>query len=304
LQKILSYADPHGYGLHVWDKSVIVLFLVLPFLLTNSLGIDFAQAPGSPSSHPESVEDLISHLTPEQKQLFDQATNAFNARHYSDAFAIYKQMLTQLQGDPIISKFASEAAINTGNAMFATTVLKPLAQADSDDWQAVALLTRACAESLDMNCRDSGMAHMIDLHRRGITPPQIQQYILEQVKAGENTLLIRTSLEPWGYYKVYELGQVLDKDGKIFLRITLESSDPDQINFAKEHPKEASKGLRSFSLDAYRETGINRNGQRTQTHYTYKFFVGQPPYETVREEFVKIANGKGRPISTREVLVP
>lgn len=211
-------------------------------------------------------------------------------------------MLTQLQGDPVISKFAGEAAINTGDARFAIAVLRPLAAADPNDWQAAALLTRACAESGDTNCGDSGMAHMIDLHRRGITPPQLQQYILEQIKAGENTLVIRTSLAPWGYYNVYELGQVSERDGNIFLGTTLESSEADQLQFARDHHKEASEGLRSFSLDAYRETGFNSNGQRTQTHYTYKFFVGQSPYETVREEFIKIANGKARHISSRTNL--
>ena len=131
----------------------------------------------------------------------------------------------------------------------------------------------------------------------------MQQYTLEQVKAGDNTLLIRTSLEPWGYYKVYDLGQVVDKNGKVFLRITLESNDADQVEFAQKHPKEASAGLREFSLDAYAETGLNSQGQRTQTHYTFKFFVGQPPYETVREEFLNIANGKSKPLSSRTGLV-
>ncbi|MBV9303068.1 MAG: tetratricopeptide repeat protein [Acidobacteriaceae bacterium] len=263
-------------------------------------GIGFAQAPAA--SQAESVQDLVNRLTPEQKQQFDQATKAFNAQRYADALAVYKQMLSQLQGDPVISKFASEAALNTGDTNYPMTILKPLVTANPDDWQAVALLTRACAESGDKTCRDSGMAHMIDLYPRGVTPRGMLHYILERIKVGEDTLVIRTSLEPWGNYKVYDLGQV-SKDGKIFLRITLESGDFDQIQFAKEHPKEASEGIRSFSLDAYRETGLNSNGQRTQTHYTYKFFVGRPPYDTVRDEFIEIANGKARPLSSRTNLV-
>src|SRR5207244_12939389 len=98
-----------------------------------------------------------------------------------------------------------------------------LAQADPDDWQAAALLTRACAESGDMSCRDSGMVHMLDLHRRGITPPNMQQYVVERVKTGENILLIRMSLEPWGRYKVYALGQLFNSEGKTLFRVTLES---------------------------------------------------------------------------------
>jgi hypothetical protein len=43
--------------------------------------------------------------------------------------------------------------------------------------------------------------------------------------------------------------------------------------FAKQHLKEAAAGAREFTLDAYRETGLNQAGQRTQTHFTYLGFV-------------------------------
>ena len=262
-----------------------------------------AQAPASPASLTETVQDLAGRLTPEQKQVFDDATKAFNAQHYADSLSSFRRLLTQLPGDSILSKFAAEAALNVGETSFAISTLRPLAAANSNDWQASALLTRACAESGDTTGRDSGMAHMLDLYRQGIIPPNMRQYVLERIKSGTNVLQIRTSLEPWGPYKVYDLGQVSDSDGRIFMRITLESSDADQPMFAKEYPKEATAGLRRFSLDAYRETGLNSAGQRTQTHYTFKFFVGQPPYATVRDEFVNVAEDKSKPISSRTGLI-
>ena len=70
-----------------------------------------------------------------------------------------------------------------------------------------------------------------------------------------------------------------------------------------QHPDEAAKGVRMFSLDAYEETGTNASGQRTQTHYTYKFFTGQPPYATIRQEFMDLAGGKSKPVSSRSGLV-
>lgn len=84
----------------------------------------------------------------------------------------------------------------------ALNTIEPLAQTDADDWQAAALLTRACAESGDTSCRDSGIARMMDLHHRGITPPSMHQYVVERVQANGNILIIRISLEPWGYFKV------------------------------------------------------------------------------------------------------
>ncbi len=67
-------------------------------------------------------------------------------------------MLKDLPGDPILSKFSSEAALNTGDATLALETIRPIAQTNPDDWQAASLLTRACAETGDKTCRDSGIA--------------------------------------------------------------------------------------------------------------------------------------------------
>jgi len=276
------------------SRSALTLFAVLSMI---SPAVALAQAnPASPVSPRESVGDLVARLSPQQKQQFDGAGKAFSGRHYADAQAIYKQLLSELPGDAVLSKFASEAALNAGDTSFGLSTLKPLAQADPDDWQAAALLTRACAESGDIACRDSGMAHMLDLHRRGITPPRLLQYLVERAKVGGNTLMIWMSLEPWGRLKVYAFGQVFDGEGKKISHATLASADIDQLSFAKEHPEEAAKGMRRFSMDGYSEIGLASNGQRTQTQYLIKFFDGQPSYDTVREEFVKVASRKATPL--------
>lgn len=277
------------------SRSTLILFAIL---LMISPALVLAQAnPAAPAPARESMQDLAVKLSPQQKQEFVDARKAFGGECYGDALPIFKQLLSQLPGDAVLSKFAGEAALNVGDTSFALTTLKPLAQSDPDDWQVAALLTRACAESGDMPCRDSGMAHMLDLHSRGITPPRLQQYIVERVKVGGNSLLIRVSVEPWGSYKVYAFGQVLDNDGKKISHVTVESADFDQPIFAKDHPEEAAKGVRSFSMDGYSEIGVNSNGQRTQTHSTIKFFVGQPSYDTIREGFVNFASGKAAPLT-------
>ncbi|MGB6544499.1 MAG: DUF4034 domain-containing protein [Candidatus Acidiferrales bacterium] len=257
----------------------------------------------APASQRESTSDLVDRMTPQQKQQFANAGNLSTAHDDAGASAIYKQLLDEIPGGAVLSKFAGEAALNSGDATFALSALKPVTQADPDDWQAAALLTRACAESGDAPCRDSGIAHMLDLYSRGLTPAGMQRYIVERVKVAENTLLIWTSLFPWGIYKVYATGQVIDGNGKEFFQATLESSDGDQPLFAKQHPEDAAKGIREFSMDGYLETGLNANGQRTQTHFTFEFFVGQPPYETIRSEFIAIATGKASPMSKTTGLI-
>lgn len=262
----------------------------------------FAQAPASPAPPLESIEDLTAHLNPEQKHQFDDAMRSFNSHVYADALPIYKSLLQQLQGDAVLTKLATEAALNTGDTSFALSALRFLAAANPNDWQATALLARACAESGDKTCRDTEMAHMLDLRHQGITPPRLKQYLVERVPVGENTLVIQASLEPWGRFNVYDMGLVLDREGKALLRITLESDDGDQGLLASEHPKEAAAGVRRFSFDGYRDT-VGSNEQPNQTHYTYKLLVGQPSYDSVRENFISIAKGGGGAVtsSTRPI---
>jgi hypothetical protein len=200
-------------------------------------------------------------------------------------------------------KYASDSALEMGDSTYALGVLKPIVLQNFEDWQAVAMLARAAAESGDRQTRDAAMVNMAMLRQHGLTPPNMTEYVVEHMKVGENTMTIGRFLVPAGLYQVYYIGQVVDAKGATFLRITLESSDADQKLFAKQHAKEAAAGLRYFTLDAYQETGLNQAGQRTQTHLTYKSFIGEPSYDTVREEFLNVANGKTPPISNRTGLI-
>ena len=259
-----------------------------------------AQTSQPPSAtHRESTQDFIARLNPQQKQQFDDALAAYKAQRPFDAALIFKSLLNDFPGDPILLKFASQNLIHAGAPGIAVDLLKPLAQADPDDWQAASLLTHGCAESGDKACRDAGIAHMLDLHSRGLTPPQMQDYVVENVKLGDNTLQIFTSLFPWGLYKISALGEVRDSTGKKLLSVTLESNDGDQQFLVKDHPDQAGKGIRRFSIDSYRENGADSSGQRTQTQSFYKFIDGQPDYETIREEFLKVATGKSVPAASR-----
>ncbi len=259
-------------------------------------------APAPAAAPADTVSDLVNRLAPAQKMQFTSAVEAFKSQRYPEALATFKLLLNQLPGDAILSKFATEAALNGGDTAYALQTIRPVAAVRPDDFQAIALLTRACAESGDTSCRDAGMERMADLHRRGLTPQRMKDYVVEHVKIQANTMVIYASFEPWGPYNVYDYGKVADGQGKLFLAITVESDDGDQPGFAQEYPKEAAAGLRRFSLDAYRETGLNGQGQRTQAHYTYEFFVGQPAYDKVRETFINVVNEKIKPISSRTGL--
>ena len=143
------------------------------------------------------------------------------------------------------------------------------------------------------------MEHLANLHRDGVLPARVASYLVERVKVGSNTVAIAMFLEPWGRYGAYAMAELTDGSGKQLERVFLESADFDQALFARENPAAAAKGLRSFSLDGYLDTDTHDQGQHTETHVTYNFYVGQPSYEVLRADLRKIAAGNAKALSSR-----
>jgi hypothetical protein len=62
--------------------------------------------------------------------------------------------------------------------------------------------------------RDAGIAHMLDLHKRGLTPAAKEDYIVERVQLADGSLTIYTSLEPFSMYKVHNVGEFVGKTAR------------------------------------------------------------------------------------------
>jgi hypothetical protein len=224
---------------------------------------------------------------------------ALKEKRYAEELETEKKLLAEMPADPLLAEYASEAALNIDAPAFAVEQLQPVVKSAPRDWRAALLLVHACAQTANGTCRQEQMEHVANLHRDGVLPARLVSYLVESVKVGANTLAISMFLEPWGRYGAHALAEVTDDSGKRLQRIFLESADFDQPLFAKQNPAAAAKGLRSFSLDGYIDTGTNDQGQRTQTHATYNFYVGQPSYDDLRAELVRIVAGNAKVLSSR-----
>jgi hypothetical protein len=263
-----------------------------------------AQAPAGPASPQrsdtlETQQDLYARLTASQQQSFDNAMLALKEKRYADALEAERKLLAEMPGDPLLAEYASEAALNIDAPAFAVTQLQSVVKSAPGDWRAALLLVRACGQTANGTCRNEEMEHLANLHHGGVLPAGVASYLVEKVKVGPNTVAIGMFLEPWGRYGAHAMAEVTDDSGKRLQRVFLESADFDQPLFAKENPAAAAKGLRSFSLDGYVDTGTNDLGQRTETHMTYNFYVGEPSYDVLRADLVKIVAGNAKVLSSR-----
>jgi hypothetical protein len=242
-------------------------------------------------------------LSTEQQQELDAANKLFQARQYAEAARSYKQLLVEVpDSNPqhnLIAKLASESALNLGENGFVLDTLSPIERSDPNDWQAAALLARLYTQTGQKGLRDAELARLIDLHRQTASPQfaKLKQIPLETIPFSKGTVRVFFSLEPWGRFNTYLMSRVYDQSGNQVYRISLESADFDQPNFAKENPDLAAKGLRLFSIDGYGPDIQTANGQTTQDHSTFGFYNGKPDYDTYRARVIEIAEGHAGRVS-------
>ena len=275
---------------------------LLTFLLLCTSALAQSPPPPPAPSATQQVDPVPGspEMNPSQRARFAQAGRTFNASRFTEALALLRPLLQELPDDVNVAKFTAEAAINTGDPTLAITTLKPFELREPDDWQTVSILAHAYAQAGQRQLRDTELARLQTLHDT-LGPPfsTRRDVLLETVTAGDRKISFFPALTPWGPYNVHLMARVYNAAGDQILRVTLESSDADQSLFAKQHPAEAARGLRQFSLDGYAPDQRDAAGQILQTHFTYALFAGQPPYDLVRDRAIAIAEGKVKPLSSR-----
>jgi hypothetical protein len=277
----------HGKRLFLW--------IALPLLLFGSL-----------RSRAQSDDNGSSSLSDEQKSAMSKAQKDFNDSRWNEAFDEFKTLHQELPDNAKITELLAESSLNTGKPEYAHDLLDPLVRSEPSRWEALALLTRYYAETNNDSARDAGLAKLQEMHDSGKHPKlsAMNTILLERhAMADGGSVGIWYSLRPWGRFKACLYARYTDKDGHETSYMTLESSDMDQVLWAKQHPTEAAAGQRMFSLDFYRVPVKNPDGTSTGFHATMGFFDGRPPYDQIRDRM--ISGGKASaPISTSTRDVP
>ena len=272
--------------MRVRELSVLLVFVIL------GTGPAFPASTQTPQPNQPNAE-----LSPDQGDIVTAAGKDLGAQHWAEAIAKLEPLLRAAPVNAQVAKMFAEAEINVGKPVEASAVLSRVLSTNPKDAQALAILAHAQASQKQWGELEGTLKRLQQLHDGG-------QSNLNQIPLGDDPLpnighvQWLYYLQPsWSRYNVYSMARVLSADGVVRERITLESGDGDQPLFAKQHPEDAARGLRSFSLDGYVNTD-----DHTQTHYTYAFFVGQPSFATFRDKVLAVASGTLKPISSRSNL--
>lgn len=239
-------------------------------------------------------------LTTEQQALFDSARADFQASRFSDALPKLQQLHQQLPANAFIAKFAAEAAVNTGDFASASSLLHTVLGTSPEDPQALAIQAHLYGQQHDTASRDALLDRLQKLHDSGKI--SLQSVIVEKdaLPAGGSVNII-DFLQPWSRFHIALMAEFFDNTGHRTERIALESDDIDQVNFSRQHPEQASAGVRIYTMDSYSEKYGPDGKPTSEVHGTLCpvpgcFITGKPTYEFFREFVLK--KQAAAPIST------
>lgn len=127
--------------------------------------------------------------------------------------------------------------------------------------------------------------------------PKNLSFVIDKFKDGEQSVEV-TEIFPYTVDKFhYRYIFLISQQGQAPYRIALESDDYDQIMAQELNPQKTgtpAAGQRRYSLDRY----------GTNTHATYKFYDGEPSYETVRSDVKQALAGTLRPKTSQTYAAP
>jgi hypothetical protein len=95
----------------------ISAIVVTASLLVTPIRAD-CQANVATATHVETGEELGARLTAAQRQQFDAAKKAQLAQQYAEALGGFKALLQDLPGDSLLTKWASDAALEMGDSAY------------------------------------------------------------------------------------------------------------------------------------------------------------------------------------------
>jgi hypothetical protein len=255
-----------------------------------------AQQAAAPAAQqgPQPQGDPLAELSPENRSLFDAFQQANTQGHDADALADGKKLLPSLQPDTRLARFVTqataEAALNTSDATYASSLLKPIVDQHPDDWRAAALLVRAYAESGEKSLRDQQVARLIDLHKQSSDSDftKLHTFPIQKVQLRSGYAVFLFPFQPLKPYNTYLVALIYSTNNKLDYRLELGSEDEDQAFFKPKHA-----GERRFSIDSYRKNETNENLPESQA--LHGFVDGVFDYDRMRDLMVKTANGEALP---------
>jgi tetratricopeptide (TPR) repeat protein len=238
------------------------------------------------SSNQASPQAATGAAPADLKTLRPQGMDAYRQGDYTGALRIFRQVIAADPSDIVAYNVAANCSLRLKDYPSAIEYFKHALQLQPDEYHNMSGLIRAYTLAGMAPERDELRKHITELEHVGMLPDDFN-YVFEAFDTGDKKIEVAEFPKIQGFYGERYRFKVFNSAGKEIYCITLEFDSLEQPEWAKKHPKEAAAGGRRFSLDGY----------ASDSHSTFAFYDGEPPYEHVREEAKQILSGKKQAIS-------
>ena len=228
--------------------------------------------------------------------------SAMAHRQFAAAHSFFAEYVAANPGDMEGMFYLASSDLELRNYPAAIKECQAVIATKPNTWGAHQGLAFAYAQTGDWAAFDKERAFLKAARDRGAPGLAIESPdVIDRLTASDDTYTVFAFYKLNGHFHTRYFFIHFAPDGSHDKWFACESDDVDQANFAKQHPAEAAKGERSFSLDSY-SVKILPSGQKSQTQGLIKFYwEGEPSYETVRADVLKALEGKSAPMSSTTV---
>ncbi len=271
-------------------RLVLMMFVVLAL---------FAQAQPTPQSKPQEQSPVgkLPSGSPETDAVeatMREAGAAFYRQDYVRALRLFSEVLVKTPDNIVALNMSGNCSLQLHDYPSAIERFKLALALRPGEWHNIAGLLEAYSLGGFKKEREQELEYVKRLKSEGKLPKNFS-FITDVFDMGLRKVQVMEFYPDLAGKDKYRYWfNIFNPQGQQTYRVTVESNDGDQPLWARKHPKEAAAGQRMFSLDGYSPT----------SHTTYRFYDGEPPYETVVADVQLILQGKLKGMSASTVSGP
>jgi tetratricopeptide (TPR) repeat protein len=229
---------------------------------------------------------MLPAQTPAVSSL-QQGLDALHAGHAQQALDLFKQAIAADPQSSPANLLAATAAIQLLQAAAAVSYAERARALEPNNWKIDTTLVTAYAMAGDTRKRDAERYLLSQAHGDAKLPDarETSGFLLDRFQAGKYVVDAVQYFKPIGTFNMYYRFLVHNAAGALVWTIQVDSDSLNEVSWAQSYPTQAAQGERQFQIES----------SPADNQVQYKSFSGQPNYDWIRTQVIKILDAQKDP---------
>jgi tetratricopeptide (TPR) repeat protein len=216
-----------------------------------------------------------------------QGLAALHAGHAQQALDLFKQAIAADPQSSPANLLAATAAIQLLQPAAAVAYAERARALEPNNWKIDTTLVTAYAMAGDTRKRDTERYLLRQAHANSKLPDarETSGFLLDRFQAGKYVVDAVEYFKPIGTFNMYFRFLVHNAAGATVWTIQVDSDSLNEVSWAGAYPTQAAQGERQFQIES----------SPSDDQVQYKSFSGQPAYDWIRGQIIKIVSAQKGP---------